>query len=148
MKTKFIQLTNQNVGAIPAATAAAPEFLPLGTVTRAFTRADKCRDTFVVSTTGANVVTIEDVGQYKVHYDATFVATAAGAVRVALYQNGVEVYALATTAAAAGDVVQLSFDYIVRVFPTCAGVIPQALQIGSSAGAITSGVTNLIVEEL
>ena len=141
---RIIQLTNSSVGSVPA-----NSYMPLGTITRRINPNCQCNDrTFTVSSTGTNIVTINECGYYKVLYSASVVATDAGIVTLSLQLNSSTVYTVSTTAAA-GDTVNLTLPFEIRVFPNCQGVtnnIPVNIQVLLSGVAVTNGNTNFIVE--
>ena len=144
-KFRIIQLTNLSVGAVPVNT-----YMPLGVITRRIN--GKCEEnenrTFSVSSTGTNIVTINECGYYKVLYSASVVASAAGIVTLSLQLNSSTVYTVSTTAAE-GDTVNLTLPFEIRVLPNCQGVannVPVNVRILSSGVALTDGNTNLIVE--
>ena len=134
------------------AVATGGALLPLGVITHRIGCGGCSQPTFTVQTSGANTVTINDAGYYRVTFGASVVATAAGVVTLNLVQNGVVVYSVSQTAGAAGDTVNLGFTFIVRATPNYgAGLptIPAILQItNTGATALTSGTSNLIVERI
>lgn len=141
---KLIQLTNKNVPEV-----AINGLLPLGNITRRVDCKSDC-PTFTVSTSGADTVTLSSAGYYRITYSLTALATAADALNVTLLANGSSVYSVSETPAAAGDSVNLSLIYTVRVFPQCDNVAnnnPMTIQFQTS-GAITSGTSNLIIERV
>ena len=144
---RVLQLTNTNVGAVAADTP-----LPLGVITRKLCCGTaQGTNTFAVGTTGANYVQLNRTGYYKVTYNISAVAGAAGAVTVELTQNGTVVYTATQSAAAAGDTVNITIPFIVRVFPNCASVganVPANLQVNNTGVALTGGISNFIVEKV
>ena len=141
---KAIQLTNN---AIP--TIAAGNLLPLGRVTRR-TNAHTCeQNTFIVGTTAADTVTITEPGIYRIMYSASLVPTATGQLTVSLLENDA-VLTSETLQATAGVTLGISFPYLARVLPnTASGVnVPATIQIQATIGAITSGISNLIIEKV
>lgn len=143
-KFKIMQLTNSSVGSVPVNT-----YMPLGIITRRIN--PKCQNdnrTFTVSSTGTNIVTINECGYYKILYSASVVASAAGIVTLSLQLNSSTVYTVSATAAA-GDTVNLTLPFEIRVLPNCQAVInniPVSIQVLLSGVALTGGNTNLIVE--
>lgn len=142
---RIIQLTNTSVGAVSVDT-----YMPLGIITRRIN--PNCPNinnrTFTVSSTGTNIVTINECGYYKVLYSASVVAGAAGIVTLSLQLNSSTVYTVSATAAA-GDTVNLTLPFEIRVLPNCQAVInniPVNIQVLLSGVALTDGNTNLIVE--
>lgn len=147
MKFEFIQLSNNTAfGAV-----AVGGLVPLGVVTRAFMCDGVADPTFIVGNTGADTITITESGTYEVNFTASVVATAAGLVTLNLTQNGVVVATASETASAAGDTVNLSISYLVRVFPNVGGLsnAPSTIQIlNTGATALTSGTSNIIVRRI
>ena len=68
-----------------------------------------------------NTITIDDAGYYDVNVSITLAPTVAGTVTATLYNNGIAVTGATAseTVASANDLVNLSFESIVRVF--CSG---------------------------
>ena len=142
---RLIQLTNSSVGSVPVDT-----YMPLGIITRRVNPKCQCIDdrTFTVSSTGTNIVTINDCGYYKILYSASVVAGAEGIVTLSLQLNSSTVYTVSATAAE-GDTVNLTLPFEIRVLPNCNAIInniPVNIQVLLSGVALTSGNTNLIVE--
>lgn len=144
MAYQFIQLTDISVGAV-----AVDALLPLGNVTRKNADGTRCQDTFLVTTSGSDTVTITESGWYKISYVGSLVAEDAGLVTLNLVSNNVVVNTVSETAAA-GDTVNISLEYIVRVFPSCRATsnMPVALQIINAGVALTGGTSNLIIEKI
>lgn len=150
MTYKMIQVSNLPTAPF-GAVATGGALLPLGVITHRIGCGNCSQPTFTVQTSGANTVTINDCGYYRVTFGASVVATAAGVVTFNLVQNGVVVYSVSETAAAAGDTVNLGFTFIVRAtqnFGAGLPTIPANLQITNTGGALTSGTSNLIVERI
>lgn len=145
MAYQFIQLTDTTVGAV-----ATDALLPLGNVTRRYSNGSACQDTFIVSTSGSDTVTITESGFYKVSYTGSLVPAAAGALTLTLTANGLPVTTVSDTVAAAGDITNLSLEYIIRVLPNCCATInnPVILQIVNAGVALTGGTSNLIIEKI
>ena len=147
MSYKMIQLTNPP--ATPFGAVAINGLIPLGTVTHRLNCNACNQPTFTVTTSGANTVSINDAGYYRISFSASVVATAAGIVTLNLVQNGVVVYSVSETATAAGDTVNLSFVYVVRALPNFGAVLPNLplnLQIvNAGTTALTSGTSNLLL---
>lgn len=145
MAYQFIQLTDTTVGAV--ATGA---LLPLGNVTRRFSNGSCCAMTFEVSTSGSDTITINESGYYKVSYVGSLTPAAAGELTLTLTANGVAVTSVTDTVAAADDTTNITFDYIVRVFPNCSSInnMPVILQVVNSGVALTGGSSNIIVEKI
>ena len=145
---RVIQLTNTNIGAV-----AVTNLMPLGTVTRRVNKARcGCDDnpTFSLATTGTNLVTVNECGNYRVSYSLNGVASAAGIMTVTLQVNGTNVYSVSATAAA-GNTVNLTLPYEIRVLPNCASNPnnnPVNISIQLNGVGITGGSSNLLVERV
>lgn len=145
-KYRVLQLTNQNIGAVSA-----DEYMPYGTITRRIQDSDCGCSTFNVTTSGADMVYLNEVGNYNVTYSASLISGAAGEVSVALLVNGTQVYEVGVTAGAADDVINLTLPYQVRVCPNCASTpnnCPVAIQIKLTGVAVTGGTSNLRIERV
>ena len=142
---KILQLTNTAIGAVPVDT-----LMPLGAVTRKRCCGTAGQNTFAVSTTGSNTITLNDSGYYEIIYSASLLATAAGNVVLNLLVNGETVLTKTETASAAGFV-DITIPYVVRVLPSCP-INPSALTIqvenADTSVAITDGTSNIIVEKI
>ena len=150
MTYKFIQVTNSTGGAV--ATGA---LIPLGTVTARSMCGCGNLPTFVTSTGGIDTITVntnpcEKSGYYKITFNISAVATAAGLVTVGLLANGTTtpVYTASETATAAGDTVNLTIVYMTRVLPNFLTGAGTPIQLINSGGALTSYVSNTIVEKV
>ena len=145
MAYQFIQLTDNTVGAV-----ATDALLPLGVVTRRYGNGSCCANTFVVSTSGSDTITINESGYYKLSYTGSLSPEAAGEITFTLTANGISVVSVSDTVAAADDVTNISLEYIIRVFPNCSAInnIPVIVQIVNEGVALTGGTSNLIVEKI
>lgn len=143
---RVLQMTNTSVGAV-----AVNELMPFGIITRRVTRpVCDAGPTFTISTTGTNTITINECGNYEVTYSTSAVASAAGIVTFNLLVNGVNTYAVSETVAA-GDTINLTLPYQVRVLPNSAATPtnnPVNIQIELTGVAITGGTSNIIVERV
>lgn len=143
---RLLQLTNNNIGPVAAATV-----LPIGVISRKIVCQNSCTPTFEVSTTANNVANINEPGYYKVTYEGSLAAGAAGNVVVNLEVNGVIVNTATVTAAAAGTV-GISIAFMVRVLNNCCnGAVnntPAIIQFRNAGIAITGGNSNVIIEKL
>jgi hypothetical protein len=145
-KYRVLQLTNQTVGTI-----AVDELMPLGNITRRIQESCGNCSTFNVTTSQADTVYLNEVGNYNITFSASLIAGSVGEVSVALFANGTQVYEVGATATAIGDVVNLTLPYQVRVCPNCASSpnnCPVAIQVKLTGVAITGGQTNLLVERV
>lgn len=142
---KQIQLTNTAIGSIDTNT-----YIPYGRITRRInTPADTC-NTFVVGSSTADTVTVNNVGFYKVTYSISAVATDAGVVTISLVTDGSSVYTASETAAA-GETVNITLPYTIRVYPASSGSLPNVpvtVQIENTGVPLTSGTSNLIIEKV
>lgn len=142
---RVIQLTNSAIGAV-----AATNYLPLGVITRRVQRCDAGVNTFSTSTTGVNVITINECGNYNVTYNASLIAAAAGVLIATLQVNGVNVYSTSVTATA-GSTVNLTLPYQIRVLPNCNANpynMPTNVQIQLNGIGITGGTSIIKVERV
>lgn len=145
-KYRVLQMTNQSIGAVTL-----DEFMPLGTITRRIQENCCGGSTFNITTSNADTVYLNEVGNYDITYSASLVADAAGIVSVALVVNGVEVYEVLSTAAEVGDVVNVTLPYQVRVCPNCASSpnnCPATVQVRLTGAAISSARSNLLIERV
>lgn len=143
---RLLQLTNNNIGAVAAAAV-----LPLGVMSRKIACQSTCIPTFDVSTTANNVAYINEPGYYKVTYEGSLTAGAAGNVVVNLEINGAIANTTTVTAAAAGTV-GISIAFMVRVLNNCCNGAtnntPAILQFRNAGIAITGGNSNVIIEKV
>lgn len=145
-KYRVLQLTNQTVGEV-----AADAFIPYGKITRQIQDNYCGCPTFNVTTSQADTVYLNEIGNYDITYSASLIADAIGEVSVALIVNGTQVYEVGATVAAVGDVVNITMPYQVRVCPNCAGApnsCPVAIQIQLTGVAITGGQSNMLIERV
>jgi hypothetical protein len=145
---RVIQLTNNNIGAV-----AVTNLLPLGTVTRRVNKTT-CGNgdttTFTLATTDTNTVAINECGNYRITYSLSGVATAAGIMGVTLQVNGVDTYSVNATAAA-GDTINLTLPYEIRVLPNCVSNtnnVPANISIQLTGIGITGGTSNILIERV
>jgi hypothetical protein len=149
-KYKLIQLTNNNIPALPA-----DSFLPLGSITRRYNvSCDNC-NTFEVTSSSSDTLTISEPGYYKVTYSGTMTAAAAGNISVSLISNQNTVYTVSEEATAAEDIVNITLIYVIRVCPNCCSSplnCPTSIQfkLGDVALGITPSpsISNIVVERV
>ena len=142
---KQIQLTNTDIGAV-----AINAYMPLGRVTRRINAPYNYCNTFVVASSTADTVVINDPGFYKVTYSLTATVAAAGTVTSALVINGSEVYSVSQAVADTGPV-NITLPYTIRVSPNCdsaPGNVPVSVQIQNTGIALTGESGNLIIEKV
>lgn len=145
-KYRVLQLTNPSIGAV-----ALDGFFPLGNITRRIQENCGGCSTFNVTTSLADTVYLNEVGNYNITYNASLVASAIGIVSVALVVNGVEVYEAMSSAAAVGDVVNLTLPYQIRVCPNCASApnnSPATVQVRLTGATISSAQSNMLIERV
>ena len=143
---RVLQLTNTNIGAV-----AVTNLLPLGTITRRVNR-NNCSEnpTFTTTTTGTNIVTVNECGNYRISYSLNGVASAAGIATATLQVNGTSVYAVSTTVAS-GATFNLTLPYEIRVLPNTCGTPnnnPVNITLQLNGVGITGGSSNLLVERV
>ena len=146
MKYRVLQLTNTNIGAV-----AIDEFMPFGNITRKISSGNNCCQTFNVATTGADTIVLNEPGNYRITYNASLTAGAAGEIGVALLSNGNQVYSVDSSVGGEGSVVNLNLPYEVRVCPNSCAVpnnCPMTIQIKLTGVAITAGTSNILVEKV
>lgn len=143
---RILQLTNNAIGAVAVDT-----LMPLGAITRKYCCGNAGQNTFAVSTTGANTITLNEKGYYDVIYSASVVAGATGVVTLNLLVNGVPVLTK-TSSAVSGAAVDITIPYSIRVLGNCSCVNnnPVSIQIENDEDgvAITTGTSNLIIEKI
>ena len=142
---RVLQLTNNAIGAV-----AVTNFMPLGNITRRIQRCEASVSTFSTSTTGTNVVSINECGNYNIEYNGSLIAAGAGVLIATLVVNGVNVYSTSVTAVA-GDTVNLTLPYQIRVFPNCCGNsnnLPVNVQIQLNGVGITGGSSVFRIERV
>ena len=143
---KQIQLTNTNIGAV-----AIDAYMPLGKVTRRINAPQSCCNTFVVTSSTADSVVINDPGFYKITYSLSATAAAAGAVTIGLVSNGTTVYSVTQTIADETTAVNLTLPYTIRVSPNCVSNpdnVPVTVQLQNTGIALTGETSNLIIEKV
>lgn len=145
-KYRVLQLTNQAIGAV-----AVDGYMPFGKITRRIQETCGGGATFNVTTSQADTVYLNEVGNYNITFSGSLIAGAIGEVSVALIANGTQLYEVGGTATAVGDVVNLTLPYQLRVCPNCSGApnnCPVAIQVQLTGVAITGGQSNLLIERV
>jgi hypothetical protein len=149
-KYKLIQLTNTNIGAVDAGS-----YLPLGVITRRLNTPTEKVSTFEVVTSGSNLVYINEPGYYKVTYNSTLTAGAAGTLGISLVVGGNTVYTVSEEVTAAEDVVNMTLAYVIRVCPNSCSApynCPVSIQLLLEDVALgttpSPSVGNLIIERV
>lgn len=143
-KDKMIQMTNKNIGVVNA-----DSFIPFGTITRRIDCGNFC-SAFTISSSNTDTITINEEGYYKVTYSITDIATAVGLNSITLVVNGTDTYTVGETVATAGDAINLTLPYVVRVFKRCDNIAtnnPMTIQVRADE-AITSATANIIIERI
>jgi hypothetical protein len=143
MKAKLLQLTNNSIGTI-----ATNEYMPFGVITVTYPGYDVCpQQTYSVTSSTSDTIVINREGTYKVIYNASLVATAAGNVVLTLIVNGVNKYTVTVTATEAGTV-NITIPYEIYIPCNCCSNpnnVPAYLQIQSTGVDLTSGTSNIII---
>ena len=143
---KLIQLTNSAVGAV-----AVNDFLPLGNVTRRINAPCETSETFQVTSSIADTVTVTEPGFYKVTYSLTATTAGAGVVTIGLITNGTQVYEVSNEVATEDTTVNFTLPYTIRVCPnSCATPTncPVTVQLQCTGEALTGTSSNLIIEKV
>ena len=146
---KLIQLTNTNIGTLPA-----NSFIPVGLITRRINASVNSNVTFQVASSASDTVYLNEPGSYKVTYVGSFSAGAVGNFAISLLANNTAVMTSQETVAAADDYVNITLTYVVRVCPTCCSApatCPMSiqLQVGDVATSATEiSTANLIIEKV
>jgi hypothetical protein len=149
-KYKLIQVTNTNIGALDA-----NSLLPLGLITRRYNSPSDCCSTFDLGSSSSDTLYINEPGYYKITYSLVASAAAEGVLSISMLNNQNSVYTVSSDVTAAGDVVNLTLIYVIRVCPNCCSTpsnCPVAIQfqLGDVATGITPNpsISNLIVEKV
>ena len=142
---RVIQLTNNDIGS-----QAINTYLPLGNITRKINCKDFNSVPFTVTNSGANTVTINDAGYYRVVYSVSAVAAADGVIGLNLIVNNNVIYTVSATATS-GSTINLTLPYEIRVCPNSACNpynVPANIQIQLVTTAISGGTSNILVEKV
>lgn len=143
---KQIQITNSEIGNI-----AENAYLPLGRVTRRINAPYNCCNTFTVTSSTADTVSINDPGFYKITYSLTASAADTGDVSVALVLNGNTIYTVSQYVSSATGSVNITLPYTIRVYAPCSAnteSCPVSVQLQNTGIALTGVSSNIIVEKL
>ena len=143
---KQIQLTNTNIGDV-----AVDAFMPLGKVSRRINAPFNCCNTFVVTSSTADSVVINDAGFYKITYSLTATAAAAGEVTISLVTNGSAIYSVSQAIVDETNAVNTTIVYTIRVCPNCSSApdnVPVTIQLQNTGIALTGSQSNLIIEKV
>lgn len=141
---KLIEMKNSTIGAV-----AINGLIPFGTITRKIDCEDNC-PAFTVSSNNADTITINSAGYYEITYSLTALATATGLNSITLVVNGTNTYQVGETVATAGDAINLTLPYVVRVYNKCNNTAtnnPMTIQVKADT-AITSATSNLIIKKI
>ncbi len=136
--TNFLFLQNS----VGSGAVAAGGILPLGNEVTSSRRCG-CGRALVPTTTGNNVVNVYQNGVYTFLFNGSLVATAAGVITVNAVVNGVVVASSSQTAGAAGDTVNITLPYTLRVFRCPSGQYPTQVQYTVTGGALTNATSSL-----
>lgn len=143
MKTKLIQMTNNNIGSIVE-----DALMPFGLVTRRFGVGGNC-PTYTISNSNVDTITINDEGYYDITYSASVIANTAGVLGLSLQVNGTEAYVVNETVEV-GSTYNLTLPYTVRVYSKCSNAPtnnPINIQIKLTGVDITSATSNIQIEK-
>lgn len=143
---KAIQLTNTNIGAVAVDT-----LMPYGNITRRINTKNCTSFPFATTTSNIDTIVINEDGYYKITYNASVVAGAAGVVTFNILLNNAVVYTISQTAAAEGDTVNMTGVYEIRVCPNnCCNPynLPVNIQTQLTTTALTGGISNILVEKV
>ena len=143
---KQIQLTNSAIGDV-----AVDAYIPYGRVTRRINAPYNCCNTFTVTSSTSDTVTINDTGFYKITYSLTATAADEGNVTIALVTNGTTIYSVSQYVAAEEGSVNLTLPYTIRVCPNCSSTpdnVPVSVQIQNTGIALTGVSSNMIIEKV
>lgn len=142
--SKIIQLTNSNIGVVAIGSR-----IPFGVIDIRCPRSAQSVDTFTVTTSGADTLTINKGGLYKFIYNASIVATAAGVLTLTLYNGSTAIGSISQTVSGAGDTENLNFVKEIYLPSNCQAnpyAVPANFSIVVTGSAITTGTSTLIVE--
>lgn len=141
---KVLQLTNTNIPAV-----AANGYMPLGISTVRYpTESVNCQPVFTVTSSTSDTIAVNKGGTYRLDYNASVMASAAGTVTLAVLVNGVSKYTVSATAAAASDMLNLTIPLDIYLPCNCNAApnnIPANIQIQNTGIALTGGTSNVIV---
>jgi hypothetical protein len=143
---KLIQITNSEISDV-----ATSENMPLGSVTRRINAPYNYCNTFVLSSSESDTVTINDPGFYKLTYSLTANAADVGVVTLDLVVNGSSVYTVSEYLGTAEQPVNITLPYTIRVMPNTCGVttnLPTTIQFKNNGVALTGVSSNLIIEKI
>jgi hypothetical protein len=139
---KQIQLTNNTVGDV-----AINDYMPLGRVTRRINAPFNCCNTFSVTSSNADTITLNDVGFYKITYSLTASSADAGEATINLVTNETSLYSVSQYIDVATSPVNLTLVYTIRVCPSV-DALPVSVQIQNTGVALTGVSSNMIIEKV
>lgn len=117
MDAKLIQLTNSAIGAVEV-----DSFMPLGIITTIYPSYSQTYysggPVYTVTSSTSDTLQVNKSGTYKIIYNASVVATAAGDVTLGLIVNGTSRYSVTETATEAGTV-NLTIPFEVYIPGNC-----------------------------
>lgn len=140
---KVLQLTNKNVPAV-----AANGYMPLGISTVRYQLNNDCAQVFTVASSSADTLVVNKGGTYRLDYSSSLMTSAAGTVTLAVLVNGVSVYTVNATAAAASDLLNITVPVDIYIPCNCNAQpnnVPANIQIQNTGIALTGGTSNLII---
>lgn len=141
---KVLQLTNKNVSAV-----AANGYMSLG-ISPVKYPADNsnCQPVFTVTSSNADTLVVHRGRAYRLDYNGSLMASAAGTVTLAVLLNGTSLYTVSASATAASDLVNIAIpldNYIPCNCNSLPNSVPANIQIQNTGVALTGGTSNLII---
>ena len=141
---KVLQLTNRNILAV-----AADGYMPLGITTVKYQLENcNCPQVFTVTSSASDNLVINRGGTYRLDYNASLMTSAAGTVTLNVFVNGVSMYTVSATAAAASDLLNITIPLDIYIPCNCNSIpnsVPANIQIQNTGIALTGGTSNLII---
>ena len=141
---KVLQLTNRNILAV-----AADGYMPLGITTVKYQLENcNCPQVFTVTSSASDTLVINRGGTYRLDYNASLMTSAAGTVTLNVFVNGVSMYTVSATAAAASDLLNITIPLDIYIPCNCNSIpnsVPANIQIQNTGIALTGGTSNLIM---
>lgn len=141
---KVLQLTNKNVSAV-----AANGYMPLGISSVKYPADNSnCQPVFTVTSSNADTLVVHRGGTYRLDYNGSLMASAAGTITLAVLLNGVSLYTVNASAAAASDLVNITIPLDIYIPCNCNSLpnsVPANIQIQNTGVALTGGASNLII---
>lgn len=140
---KVLQLTNKSILSVVV-----NEYLPLGTTTIKYPDNASCGcEVFTVTSSTSDTIVVHRGGTYRLDYNLTATAAAAGEVSIEVVVGGESVYSVSATAAEGGTV-NLTIPLDIYLPCNCnlsPYSIPAYIQLKNAGVALTSGTSNLLI---